>query len=137
MEIKYYKQLNGSPALALAVEAENALHQAGFTSGHVLVAWNQQALAAFVDGRVVGVLTYEDLEWKNELFVVVGYVHPAFRRRGIYRALWEALVARAQETGRPRIVGTTSVMNQAMQATMEALGRRPVAISYEYELSDA
>lgn len=136
MEIKHFRQISGSRAMEIAIEGEAFLHAQGFSSPHLHVQWNHEALVADVDGEAAGILVYADVDWKNEVWVVLGYVRPHFRRRGIYRALWEALVVRARQAGRPRIGGDTSIKNKAMQQTMEALGRRPVAIIYDFDVPE-
>src|SRR5262245_33115504 len=57
-------------------------------------------LIAEFDGQVAGSLmvTTEWSDWRNGLFwwVQSVYVHPEFRRRGVYRALYEELKTRAE-----------------------------------------
>ncbi|MEJ0047025.1 MAG: GNAT family N-acetyltransferase [Rhodospirillales bacterium] len=103
------------------------------------VAWDHSAfLAVDDDDAAIAVLSYINQKWSNSLFIVIGYVIPSRRRTGIYRALWEAIVARAREMKIPKVVGATHPNNKAMRATARRLGRREVGIvlSFHVEAKD-
>lgn len=58
-------------------------------------------LVAEAEKKIVGCLmvTYEWSDWRNGLFwwIQSVYIHPDFRRRGIYRRMYEEVKRRAQQ----------------------------------------
>ena len=137
LTIQHHKSINGTPALRLAIEAEAHLQAHSLIGPYQLTQWNQQALTAWLGNEIVGILTYQDEDWRNEFAVILGYVVPHHRNQGIYRALWEALIIRARDAGRPRIIGGTSPHNTTMLSTMEALGRRAFQILFAFDVPES
>jgi len=85
---------------------------------------------AEVEGQVVGQLmhTYEWSDWRDgEIWWLQSvYVHPDFRRRGIFRQLFEHLKSAAQAC--PRVVGLRLYVedhNARAIATYTGLGMQP------------
>lgn len=85
---------------------------------------------AEVEGQVVGqvLITFEWSDWRNGWFwwLQSVYVQPAFRRRGVFRALVEHLEERARREG--QVVGLRLYVereNRAAQAVYAALGLQP------------
>ncbi len=85
---------------------------------------------AEVEGQVVGqvLITFEWSDWRNGWFwwLQSVYVLPAFRRRGVFRALVEHLEERARREG--QVVGLRLYVereNRAAQAVYAALGLQP------------
>ncbi|MCX8140166.1 MAG: GNAT family N-acetyltransferase [Gemmataceae bacterium] len=85
---------------------------------------------AEVEGQVVGqvLITFEWSDWRNGWFwwLQSVYVQPAFRRRGVFRALVEHLEERARREG--HVVGLRLYVerdNRAAQAVYAALGLQP------------
>lgn len=86
-------------------------------------------LVATSDDRAVGQLmvTYEWSDWRAGDFwwIQSVYVDPSARRRGVYRALYAHLLARAR--AEPGVVGVRLYVeheNHAAQATYAALGMK-------------
>ena len=84
-------------------------------------------LVAEVDGRVVGALmhTWEWSDWRNGVVwgVQSVFVEPEFRRRGVFRLLYETL--RSQARNDERVVGLRLYVegdNRGAQATYARLG---------------
>ena len=84
-------------------------------------------LVAEVDGRVVGALlhTWEWSDWRNgEVWGLQSvFVEPEFRRRGVFRLLYETL--RSQARNDERVVGLRLYVegdNRGAQATYARLG---------------
>jgi GNAT superfamily N-acetyltransferase len=136
LKIHHLEKLNESKAMPLAVEGWKNLLDRGMTSYSALVHWDHKAFYAEEDGAVIGLLTYEYSEWTNRACVVLGYVAPEHRKKGVYRALWEALVLLGKEKGWQKITGTTHVKNHDMATVMAALGRKPEYVSFSYSLSE-
>lgn len=85
---------------------------------------------AEVDGQVVGQLlvTYEWSDWRNGAFwwIQSVYVDPAFRRQGVFRALYEHVVRQAEQA--PEVCGLRLYVeqnNRRAQQTYERLGMKP------------
>jgi GNAT superfamily N-acetyltransferase len=85
---------------------------------------------AEIEGQVVGqvLITFEWSDWRNGWFwwLQSVYVQPAFRRRGVFRALVEHLEERARREG--HVVGLRLYVerdNRAAQAVYAALGLQP------------
>lgn len=86
-------------------------------------------VAVDADDVVVGqlMITTEWSDWRNGIFYWIQsvYVDPAWRRRGVYRALHEYVVARARAAG--NVVGVrlyVEVDNARAKATYENLGMK-------------
>jgi ribosomal protein S18 acetylase RimI-like enzyme len=85
---------------------------------------------AEVDGKVVGqmMVTFEWSDWRNATFwwLQSVYVQPEFRGRGVYRRLYEHVLAEAK--ARHDICGVrlyVSKENQIAQRVYERLGLKP------------
>lgn len=129
--------------LAMAAETEDKdLHAPTLRRG-VLRALGDAArgryLLAELQGAPAGalLLTLEWSDWRDGWFwwIQSVYVAPAARRRGVYRALHDAVVARARAAG--DVVGVRLYVerdNAGAQRTYEALGMRPAGYRM-YELA--
>lgn len=85
---------------------------------------------AEVEGRLAGQLlvTYEWSDWRNGAFwwIQSVYVDPEFRRRGVFRALYEHVVREARQA--PEVCGLRLYVeqhNRRAQNAYERLGMRP------------
>ena len=89
-------------------------------------------LVALVDGAVAGTATVEldrhvEDDWRDgvapdEAHLRMLGVDPAFRRRGVARALMAAVLALAEERGRTRVTLETTPAMLAAQRMYESLG---------------
>ena len=89
-------------------------------------------LVALVDGAIAGTATVEldrhvEDDWRegiepDEAHLRMLGVDPAYRRRGVARALMDAVRALAEERGRKRITLETTRQMQAAQHMYESLG---------------
>ena len=93
---------------------------------------------AELGGEVAGSLlvTYEWSDWRdgNQWWIQSVYVWPAWRRRGVYRALHEAVVADARAGGAVGVRLYVATTNTDAMATYEALGMEDAAYRI-FELS--
>ena len=127
-----------TPAFKLITEGFYRLSESGFGAvrGGFPAAWSDRVL--YVEDRaskdIVGGLTFSHQKERNSFYVTLGYVEPTSRGQGVYRLMWDELVAIARDEGITRIEGETHKDNADMHEVMRALGRRPVSVSYVYDV---
>lgn len=129
-----YDQTTGTHALPLVLEGYAALQNEGNGDPAGVPNWNDRVLLILRGVEPVAVLTYQELGWADAFHISLGYVKPAHRRQGLYRALWEELVRRARGAKRARIQGGVAWTNAEMRSVAEALGRRPQMVSYAFDV---
>ncbi len=109
-----------------ALDVRTAWFEAHRAAGHPI-------LVAEVDGAVVGFASYDDFrdstKWPGYRFTVEHTIHvfESHARRGIGRALLEALVARAQAQGKHTMIGAIDADNVDSIRFHEQLGFSEVA----------
>lgn len=85
-------------------------------------------LVAEEEGEVVGnlMVTYEWSDWRNcnMWWIQSVYVNALYRRKGVYRALYEETRRRAKETGAKIIRLYVEKQNITAQKTYESLGMK-------------
>src|ERR1700690_2273442 len=91
-------------------------------------------LVAELDGEIVGYAygAIEERDW-NTLLDRHGAVHDLFvvetaRRKGVGRAMVNAVMARLEELGAQRIVARAMVQNESAQRLCESLGFQPTML---------
>lgn len=128
----FYDGLSRTPAYELAITGHLELLERGRAENVVAVLWDHKAVVGFVDGLPVGVITFQHTAWMKQIDIAIGYVRPEFRRRGLYRAMWAALVEKAQELKAEVIFGGTAIDNAELRATAKALGRVEMAVVLKF-----
>jgi ribosomal protein S18 acetylase RimI-like enzyme len=117
--------------IRMARETENMLLDPGIVTHGVKAILEDRKngfyLIAEVDGEVVGSLmvTTEWSDWRNGAFwwIQSVYVEPGFRRRGVFRALYEEVRERARKT--EQVCGCRLYVerdNTSAQATYARIG---------------
>ena len=134
IEIEESDHLNHSAAFALAARgwAENVSNGVG--PREATLHWSHKTLAARINGAVVGVLVWDKLEANREAWIVLGYVDPEFRGRGVYTKLYRHLLDIAKREKLRCVSGGVSITNHAMRAVAERQGRIAVALTYSEEI---
>jgi GNAT superfamily N-acetyltransferase len=66
----------------------------------------------------------------------MGYVAPDMRGRGVYRTMWNSLVAAARDRDVHVIMGNTDIRNRRMLDVAVALGRQSIAVILKYEIKE-
>jgi GNAT superfamily N-acetyltransferase len=132
--IRHYPGILNSPGLDMAVFGWHELMLKGYTDpGAVVIAFDHKAIVAFEDGEPVGLLTYVDQEWAQQLWICLAYVTPARRRRGIHsKHLWPALIGTARELKRGVIASGAHVNNVISRAMMISQGRVETMVYTRY-----
>jgi len=129
---------------AMALETENRLLDKDITLKGAAALLENPAygfyLMAEYNGEVAGSLmvTYEWSDWRNKLYwwVQSVYIKPEFRRKGIFRAMYESLTEQAKEAG--NVCGLRLYVekeNKRAQTTYAELGMTPSHyLMYETDL---
>jgi hypothetical protein len=135
LTIKHYDAICNTPALRLAVRGWHELLEAGLSPcGGVLIGWDHKSIVAFedADGPPIGVLTWIDQPWSNQLYVMLAYVLPGHSRAGVHTAMWRAVVEKAAELKRPVIASGTSIGNATSRAAMASQGLLEAGVYTRY-----
>jgi GNAT superfamily N-acetyltransferase len=135
-EIKHYDGINYTPAIQLIVEAQADLLRTGKSEPLLSALWDNQVVAAFEGDYCIGVITWNYSAWVKTASINIGYVDKNYRRKGIYRMLWDELVIKAREKGAVNITGSTHLDNAAMRAAAKALGRIESSVNLLYRIPE-
>jgi GNAT superfamily N-acetyltransferase len=135
LRVEHFNCLPNTPVLPLAVFGwAELLHEGLCTLATTAVCWDHKAIVAFVDDEPVGVLTWTDANWANEIWINLAYVSPEYRHQGIHTEMFDALKAKARELKRPTISSATHVSNDAARGAMRAQGREEVGTMLTYHV---
>jgi GNAT superfamily N-acetyltransferase len=122
--IQHYPTIMNTPALPLAVKGWDFLLRYNLCDpGAMIVQYDHQGIVATRGGQPIGVLTWFDQAWGNQLGVGVAFVLAEHRRQGIHTQMWQALVVKARGLKRPVIISSTGCANAAARAAMAQQGR--------------
>ncbi len=88
----------------------------------------------YADGELVGYLSLNDID--PVINEITGMVHPAYRRRGIFRRLLRAAQRECVARGEERIVLTCEHTSRSGLAFMQALPVEHLVSEYEMVLTD-
>lgn len=123
--ITHYNRVLNTPALSLAVEGWNELFRLNLAdTGSQLIEHTHSAIVVSVRDAPVGVMTWDDFPSLGAINVYLAYVVPEFRRKGIHRAMFNALVHRAQTMQREVITSGITVGNKRSLASHVSMGRK-------------
>lgn len=138
-KVQQYDNCGHSPAWPMVPSAMLDLQAQGLAfEPHQAPAYNDGCLVAVDEnGASVGFLAYRHDDLKCSWFIMLAYVAPQHRRKGIHTALFSALVERATKRGDILAIESgTHVNNKAAQAAFDAQGRERQAIMYTYKIKD-
>ncbi len=139
--VLYHENVGHSPVWEYIPLAYEELHEQGLhVTPTVYPAWNDQALVAVEENYPNdpwGFMIYRYDHVKCSWFILLSYVRPEHRRKGIHTELFRGLVQRGvARDDILKIESGTHFHNGTAQAAFKAQGRVPVAIMYEYTLRD-
>lgn len=136
MEIKHYDAIPHTPALRLAVRCWHELMEAGHIGeGSIAIGWDHKAIVAFADdGTPIGVLTWVESGWANEIYAALAYVLPNHRRGGVLAAMWQELVGKAVELKRPIISASVALDNLVSRSAAKANGLVETGATLRYSV---
>lgn len=132
--------LEDAPALAPLLEAFDGppVSEAQTRSRLLAIRGIETVLLAEVEGRAVGFASLRLVPYLSDDLphaeLTELYVDPAFRRRGIGRALLERVEALAVKRGAAELVLLTGRNNHEAQAFYRALGFRDAALAMDKPL---
>lgn len=131
--------ITGTPALALALQGWAEINANGLGDGILNCHASYKAvLGSAQNGRdavPVGVLTYDFEPLLRRVWVYQAYVHPEFRGRGVYTAMWAKLVEHSAEVLKAQSIQMgTHVRNSAMRAVAKHTGCIEEAIHLRFNL---
>lgn len=132
-------QLSGSVAepLILSISADLARRGMLRVQSH---AWDDHVtFARTQDGTVAAAICWRVSKWTRDAYVSLGGVSPDHRRQGIYRALFEDVVAdvRDNHPGADRIASGHHIANAESAAMHRALGRKMETLGYTFPIMRA
>lgn len=138
VKIARYEKIGRSPAVPLIPRAWLELLDAGLMERtHIPVFSGSPVVVALApSGAAVGFLHWYAQD-DGQAWVVLGWIDPTWRRRGIYRRLYADLREQCLAQGIPAISGGTDAGNAGMLATAAALGRKVTGAIYRDELAAA
>ena len=135
LTITHFEGLMHTPAMLPAAKAWVEMMDLELADpGVLMLNWDDNAILASYEGTARGVLVWQKADWSKAAFTKIAWTAPEYRRQGVYRALWNALVEKCSELKLRRIEGATMLNNTAMRATASALGRREGAIGLLFDL---
>ncbi len=134
IEIKHYSGLNYTPAVLLAAEAQYSLLSENMSEPLISTFWDDEIILATIDNDSAGLILWKYSEWVKTVNIHIGYVRPKYRRFGVYRKMWYALIDKAREAKAKNIMGTTHIDNIGMRETARSLGRKEISVNLVYSL---
>jgi GNAT superfamily N-acetyltransferase len=139
IEIEHFETFSICPAAELVARYWLELIENGF-AGNVAslpAQFDDHAIVAFDGLKPVGFILWAEIDWCGEASIRSGFVLFNYRRKGIYTALWNALVAKTRELKMHHIASGVHVRNQAMIATAAKQGREQQGLIYHFDLGKA
>jgi GNAT superfamily N-acetyltransferase len=138
VRIEYSKSAVNTEAFALIAEGWNDLVQEGHTPwgvGVCPVRANSEVLYAIAkESDVVGCLVWEHDVVSGQATVTLAFVEPSSRKRGVFKALLAALIARYKDAPCTRIALAVEAENKVGQAALRHTGVQPATILYDIPL---
>ena len=136
MELKHLSTAKGHEVSGFMISEYTELMHQGMAPVTESMPLNYQHKIIYVTegDMIIGAMAYQKVDWKNVLYIYFGCVHKNFRLRGVYRMMWTELLLKAEEEKVAGIEGSSFVTNEPMKAVNASFGRRPIAISFRYDM---
>lgn len=123
MEIAYSRSCANTAAFALLVEGWNELVQEGITPDGLAVCpvgADCECLFAYsADGDIVGAIAFKYVKETDALSVVLAYVEPSSRKRGVFSALLADLKNRATSRASQIVVNVPAVNDGGLETAQK------------------
>lgn len=125
MNVRYVEQIEGSPVVQFVAQAWCALMRAGQWEGNsVLVSPELQCVFALDGRRIVGCKTFH-VDEDGQAVGNIAYVLPAYRGKGVYRALHDRFIAEAKNQGAKTALVICHPDNTGIREACAKLGYKP------------
>lgn len=135
--IEYVRQIDGTPAMPYVIDAYVSLRRAGNIEPWECPASGYEEAFYIVNRakRVVAVLSFSESATSDGVITVnMGYVTKAYRKRGLYRLLWDRLVVEARKRKARAIGGFHKPGNAAILKFNDSVGRKTKYVYSEFVL---
>lgn len=124
MKIEHHEGLNYcGGAIELGYRANLELMENGLMPDNLNLGWDQNVVLARLGKTAIGVITWHEEKHLKQMWLTLSYVLPGYRCQGVFKAMWSALVEKAQEKGHQRIRSATTIENAVMRAVSKRAGR--------------
>ena len=138
MQIGHSKRAMSTPAAALIAEGWNALVQDGLVIEDLgtldVLGTDSVVYATSDDGDNVGVLVYRFDAPRGLVWIMLVYVEPSSRRKGVFGEMMSALAAVCRKLSIDRVMFETHTDNKPMQAAMKSMEVPPVMVVYDLRI---
>lgn len=132
--IEKYDQINGTDVIHNVMNIISVYETEGVYSTQIFINWDDKVIVAKYNNEIVGAIVYVEIKWQKLINVTYGFVYNRFRKKGIYRKMWNELVGIAEKNNFNYIIGATGIKNEIMRTVMEKLNRKEFRIIYEYKV---
>lgn len=133
MNISTYKRVAGCPAELLVIQAMAETAAKGHLHG-LHVTPDCEIIIVSEDGVPVSFVVFEEYD-DMELWIILGYCLPEYRRQGHYRKCITELRAVARDRGYSRIHTAADPTNHVAQKSIEARGGTVLYVTYTFPVS--
>jgi GNAT superfamily N-acetyltransferase len=131
--IRRYEHINYTPAVVLAMRGWLELNDKGIGEQAASVHWEQHGIVAFADSKAVGVITWTEQKPLAAAYAEQVYVIPEWRRKGIFKLMWDELEEWAAEKEFYTIRLGTHPMNTLARSIYDRMGRLH-GLFYEFDV---
>lgn len=115
-----------------AIGAWHALAVKGHVPNYSL-SFNENDRVSIADGGKA-ILVWRPIQSDKGAYILMGWVDPTQRRKGLYTQLYNAVKRKAKQLGMVRTLGGIMLSNKPMVRAAINQGRKPMATWYEQEL---
>lgn len=126
MDYAYSRSCANTAAFALLVEGWNELVQYGLTPDGLAVSpvtAECECLYAYSsDDDIIGAIAYRFQPDTNSISIVLAYVEPSSRKRGVFRGLVDALKERCAAENISAVHMSVASHNQVAEAVLKQVG---------------
>jgi hypothetical protein len=129
--IRHFEQISGTEYYLPAIEAwcETQRRGHGENGRSLSISWDDRVSVTIgSDGILQSLIVWKYLKWAMTAYITQGWTAPAFRRMGLYSALYRSVKKEAKKLGAKIIDGGISPANKSMLNAAKKQGRTIGAI---------
>jgi GNAT superfamily N-acetyltransferase len=128
-DIKFIEDITGHKVVIALAKCMVEIGEK-YKSFDIPIGYGQSAFYIENNEIITGALSFRKLEYESTYWIYCAYVDPVVRRRGIYKAMYNALLKRAEKEHIARISGGIAINNTTMIHAAKSVGRIPISINY-------